>query len=172
MPFGDSSILLKLGSDYSCGNLFSWILTNTFCFTWKVFKAVANACFEQSIVSSIFFLFSQIDTHCADTSFWKTLFSTLKPSLKQQNLNKQKQSRISQLGHFQCMVKAREFSHDYQFWQSFITEAEERELSSSTDSEFMEALIQDLGDTGSSFLLWVEVALNEKAHLELGLGRN
>lgn len=66
--FCDPNILLSCGYDYSCGNLFFWILTNTVCFTWKLFNALANAGFELSIVSSIFFLFAEIDTRYTGTS--------------------------------------------------------------------------------------------------------
>lgn len=54
--FCDSSILLSFGYDYSCGNLFSWILTNTVCFTWKLFSALANAGFEFFFTGSSFSL--------------------------------------------------------------------------------------------------------------------
>lgn len=66
--FCDSSTLLSFGYDYSCGNLFFWILTNTVCFTWKLFNALANDGFELSIVSSIFFLFAEIDKYYTGTS--------------------------------------------------------------------------------------------------------
>lgn len=151
MPFGDSSILLKLESDYSCGNLFSWILTNTFCFTWKLFKAVANAGSEQPIVFSIFFLF--LDRH---TLHWhiilKILFSTLNsPWNNKTQISKSSQEyhKEKELGHFHCIVKGRVFS-----CVSSDKVLKQRVWKGSCLAQLRgNSLIQDLRDTDSSFYL-------------------